>query len=122
MCWLQEVPNVGDLDDSMAAVHAQLAGLTSAISDLTGSSQELIMTSTGDGLEAHEGKVIRIVSLGQDGSVLSLGDGSQMQIMSEDDLQGSADIKVWAAYSYVYIYIRVCDSVCAHIINKIKTF
>ncbi|XP_025116077.1 uncharacterized protein LOC112577248 isoform X2 [Pomacea canaliculata] len=89
----QEVPNVGDLDDSMAAVHAQLAGLTSAISDLTGSSQELIMTSTGDGLEAHEGKVIRIVSLGQDGSVLSLGDGSQMQIMSEDDLQGSADIK-----------------------------
>nr|KAG5693098.1 hypothetical protein BaRGS_014048 [Batillaria attramentaria] len=83
-----------DLDDaSMAAVQAQLASLTGSISDITGSPQELIMTSVGDGLEAHEGKVIRIVSLGQDGSILSLGDGSQMQILNEEALQGVSEIK-----------------------------
>ncbi|KAK7478359.1 hypothetical protein BaRGS_00030363 [Batillaria attramentaria] len=89
----QEAASI-DLDDaSMAAVQAQLASLTGSISDITGSPQELIMTSVGDGLEAHEGKVIRIVSLGQDGSILSLGDGSQMQILNEEALQGVSEIK-----------------------------
>ena len=84
-----------DLDDaSMAAVQAQLANLTGSISDLTGSSQELIMTSVNEGLDAHEGKVIRIVSLSQDGSILSLGDGSHMQILGEDGLQVGGEIKV----------------------------
>ena len=78
----------------MAAVQAQLANLTGSISDLTGSSQELIMTSVNEGLDAHEGKVIRIVSLSQDGSILSLGDGSHMQILGEDALQVGGEIKV----------------------------
>lgn len=76
-----------DLDDaSMAAVQAQLVNLTSSISDLTGSAQELIMTSVNDGLDANEGKVIRIVSLNQGGKFLSLGETSHMQILGEDGL------------------------------------
>lgn len=52
------------------------------------------MTSVNEGLDAHEGKVIRIVSLSQDGSILSLGDGSHMQILGEDALQVGGEIKV----------------------------
>ncbi|XP_070194040.1 uncharacterized protein [Littorina saxatilis] len=82
-----------DLDDaSMAAVQAQLASLTGSMSDMT-SSQELIMTSVNDSLDGHEGKVIRIVSLSQDGSILSLGDGSHMQIMDDDSSQVGSEIK-----------------------------
>ena len=52
------------------------------------------MTSVNDSLDANEGKVIRIVSLSQDGSILSLGDGNQMQILGEDGLQVGSEIKV----------------------------
>lgn len=90
---LQEASGI-DLDDaSMAAVQAQLASLTGSMSDMT-SSQELIMTSVNDSLDGHEGKVIRIVSLSQDGSILSLGDGSHMQIMDDDSSQVGSEIKV----------------------------
>ncbi|KAL8616375.1 hypothetical protein ACOMHN_032229 [Nucella lapillus] len=83
-----------DLDDaSMAAVQAQLVNLTGSISDLTGSSQELIMTSVNDGLDANEGKVIRIVSLNQGGKFLSLGETSHMQILGEDDLHVGSEGK-----------------------------
>ncbi|GFR59730.1 transcriptional repressor CTCF [Elysia marginata] len=46
--------------------------------------QGLIMTSLADGLDPTGGKVIRIVSLGDEGQYLTLGDGSQMQILSQE--------------------------------------
>jgi hypothetical protein len=88
---IQEASAGIDLDDaSMAAVQAQLANLTGNISDI--GNQELIMTAVNDSLDLNEGKVIRIVSLTQDGSILSLGDGSHMQIL--DDSSGVGEIKV----------------------------
>ncbi|CAL1536834.1 unnamed protein product [Lymnaea stagnalis] len=42
------------------------------------------MTSLGDNLDPSGGKVIRIVSLDEEGHYLSLSDGSQMQILNQD--------------------------------------
>ena len=42
------------------------------------------MTSLADGLDPAGGKVIRIVSLGDEGQYLTLGDGSQMQILRQE--------------------------------------
>ena len=72
---------------SMAAVQAQLSSLTGGQSMLDISNQELVMTT--DSLDANEGKVIRIVSLNQDGSILSLGDPSHMQILNDETSQSS---------------------------------
>jgi hypothetical protein len=93
LCTIQEASASIDLDDGgMAAVQTQLANLTGDIGN-----QELIMTAVNDSLDLNEGKVIRIVSLTQDGSILSLGDGSHMQIL--DDSSGVGEIKVrWAVY------------------------
>lgn len=46
--------------------------------------QSLIMTSLSDNLDPTGGKVIRIVSLDEDGHYLSLSDGAQMQILNQD--------------------------------------
>ncbi|KAH9490430.1 hypothetical protein Btru_034862 [Bulinus truncatus] len=87
----QEVRSL-DLD----AVQAQIASFTDApltqgINDMqtTPISGSLIMTSLGESLDPTGGKVIRIVSLDEDGQYLSLGDASQMQILNQDlDMSG----------------------------------
>ena len=43
------------------------------------------MTSLGDNLDPN-GKVIRILSLGEDGQFLPIGDSQQMQILNQDTL------------------------------------
>ncbi|RUS88337.1 hypothetical protein EGW08_003908, partial [Elysia chlorotica] len=67
------------------AVQEQLGGFREHVNLAdTLQNQGLIMTSLGEGLDPTGGKVIRIVSLGEDGQYLTLGDGSQMQILSQD--------------------------------------
>ncbi|GFO24255.1 transcriptional repressor ctcf, partial [Plakobranchus ocellatus] len=77
---------VGAMD--LETVHTHIEGfgedvhLANSISDLQ--NQGLIMTSLSDSLDSGGGKVIRIVSLGEEGQYLTLGDGSQMQILGQD--------------------------------------
>ncbi|BFZ19819.1 hypothetical protein BsWGS_22858 [Bradybaena similaris] len=75
---------VGSID--LENVQAQLAQLSHGIGDIHTSSipQSLIMTSLGDNLDPSAGKLIRIVSLGEDGQYLSIADSSQMQMLSQD--------------------------------------
>ncbi|XP_005096662.1 uncharacterized protein LOC101849454 [Aplysia californica] len=82
----------------MDAVQAQIAGfgdtqLSQGPLDVQAGamSQGLIMTSLGDNLDPGAGKVIRIVSLGEDGQFLSMADGQQMRILSQEDLGISSD-------------------------------
>ena len=51
------------------------------------------MTSLNDNLDPESGKVIRIVSLGEDGQCqfLPLADGQQMQILNQEDLGVTTD-------------------------------
>ena len=96
-----------DLDDaSISAVQAHLANLTGSITDLT--SQDYIMATSNDSLDSMEGKVIKIVSLDQDGGILSLVDGNHMQVVGGDMLHSNA-IQVClhcVIIIYYYLYAR----------------
>ncbi|XP_059168933.1 zinc finger protein 236-like [Physella acuta] len=77
---------VGTID--LESVLTQNAGFGTAqsIRDIQSNPMagSLIMTSLSDNLDPTGGKVIRIVSLDDDGHYLSLSDGAQMQILNQD--------------------------------------